>query len=111
MPCGCAKRCTAGSFAVQACPIRTWCATGKRLLAWTLGPSVDNAIFFGTNKQEVRDRMERARAAVEAAGLPTHEVQHCEGAAEVLGWEILSEGVVRPKPSRAWRVILSIDWI
>jgi len=71
---------------------------------------VDNFLVFGTDPAIVKRVVIEADARLRAARLPTHEVEHCATDALVLGWEFDGvQGILRPSPRRAWRIIRAID--
>ena len=53
---------------------------------------VDNMVVVGTDAQSTTDLMQKARRAMEAAGLPTHEVSEGDADTEVLGWRLGRDG-------------------
>ena len=73
---------------------------------------VDNCIVIGADKGMVDMAVIRGRRLVEAAGLPTHEVELATTEAEVLGWKIDGHRrFVLPKAARVWRCYLALSWI
>eukprot|EP00438_Fugacium_kawagutii_P014095 Skav231798 [mRNA] locus=scaffold734:131220:155475:+ [translate_table: standard] len=69
---------------------------------------VDNLHVFGTNKSEVEQRFWRAVEALRSAGLVVHEIEVSDNDAEVLGWNITSDGKLKPKAARLWKLRLAI---
>eukprot|EP00438_Fugacium_kawagutii_P025616 Skav209719 [mRNA] locus=scaffold528:209114:215555:- [translate_table: standard] len=69
---------------------------------------VDNLHVFGANQTEVEQRFWKAVEALREAGLVVHEIEVGDQDAAVLGWNVTSDAVLKPKAARLWRLRLAI---
>eukprot|EP00438_Fugacium_kawagutii_P012339 Skav221970 [mRNA] locus=scaffold195:898936:903000:- [translate_table: standard] len=69
---------------------------------------VDNLHVFGTDRSEVEERFWKAVQQLRSVGLSVHEIELCDQHSRVLGWDICSDGTLRPGLERLWRVRLAI---
>ena len=69
---------------------------------------VDNLVVLGSDAAQVQDGFKKAVGALRDAGLQVHEVELGTDGAQVLGWDISQDAVMRPTRKRFWKIRMSI---
>ena len=71
---------------------------------------VDNGVFMGKDRSTVEDVRSRAQAALEAKGLPIHDIVIGAREMETLGLRFHQHGV-SSTPARRWKLKRAIDYV
>ena len=73
---------------------------------------VDNLVFFGRDRRDVKAKQIQAAKELEKVGLPLHKYGVVEGKTIVLGWGTGGNvPQLRPSPTRGWMTRPSIQWL
>ena len=69
---------------------------------------VDNLVVLGNNQQQVEKSFHAAVTVLRSSGLQVHEVELGHDGAQILGWEVTSDAIMRPTNKRFWKVRYAI---
>lgn len=69
---------------------------------------VDNLVVLGSNQQRVEQSFREAVTVLRNSGLQVHEVEMGQDGAQILGWEVTSDAIMRPTNKRFWKVRCAI---
>eukprot|EP00438_Fugacium_kawagutii_P013923 Skav213475 [mRNA] locus=scaffold565:39265:42440:+ [translate_table: standard] len=72
---------------------------------------VDNLVVIGADAAQVDTSFKNAVGALRNAGLQVHEVELGNDGAQVLGWDISSDAVLKPTRKRFWKIRMSIRYM